>query len=177
MIRLIVAISLSGSILFTGLTFAMRTFEDAQPAPQEIIETLHLTDCDLPCWAGVTPGKTGQDEAIQRLTAIYPDLMVVNGSAKVYVYTHTYNIQIGMEKGVVNYVLIGVWDNTLRLGDLIALYGKPTCYASADPERPMYGFPHVSVAITPDEFEGYRMKETITGISIRNLMGDFVCLP
>src|SRR5579863_9750410 len=34
---------------------------------------LHLTKCDLPCWIGIVPGKTTQNEAVELLKRDYSD--------------------------------------------------------------------------------------------------------
>src|SRR5688572_24925895 len=37
-----------------------------QPLPERVA-MLHLTDCELPCWIGIVPGKTTVGEAVERV--------------------------------------------------------------------------------------------------------------
>ncbi len=44
-----------------------------QPAPEQVA-VLHLTDCELPCWIGIVPGKTTIVEARRRIKEVYGNL-------------------------------------------------------------------------------------------------------
>ena len=59
------------SAVFVLLIMTARAMGSAQPPP-EAIQALHLTDCQLPCWLGITPGKTTFDEVVQRVNASHP---------------------------------------------------------------------------------------------------------
>src|SRR5258707_6670431 len=44
-----------------------------QPLPPRLA-MLHLTDCELPCWIGITPGVTPVDQVKARIEAVYGDV-------------------------------------------------------------------------------------------------------
>src|SRR5579871_4074209 len=60
------------TVVFALLIVAAQAIGNAQPPPAAIQE-LHLTDCQLPCWLGITPGRTSFDEVVQRLKVAYPE--------------------------------------------------------------------------------------------------------
>src|SRR5579859_1219802 len=41
-----------------------------QPLPPRLA-MLHLTDCELPCWIGITPGVTPADQVKARIEEVY----------------------------------------------------------------------------------------------------------
>jgi hypothetical protein len=54
-------------------------FGRQQPLP-ESVAMLRLTDCELPCWIGIVPGKTTIGEARDRVLRTYPDLKFDNST-------------------------------------------------------------------------------------------------
>jgi hypothetical protein len=46
-------------------------FIGRQQPPPLYLALLHLTDCELPCWIGIVPGKTTVEEAQKRIIAVY----------------------------------------------------------------------------------------------------------
>ncbi|HLY25248.1 MAG TPA: hypothetical protein VKQ72_02840 [Aggregatilineales bacterium] len=65
-------IYLTGSviILLTASIGGVNAFEQAQPVSDRL-EMLHLTDCVVPCWIGIVPGKTRMNDALQRIKEVY----------------------------------------------------------------------------------------------------------
>lgn len=53
-------------VAITGAIFIGRQ----QPTPDNLA-LLHLTDCELPCWIGIVPGKTTLAEAEARIRQVY----------------------------------------------------------------------------------------------------------
>lgn len=58
------------TLIFTLTTLAALLIGRAQPTPPRVA-MLHLTDCELPCWIGIVPGKTTLFEAWSRLNQVY----------------------------------------------------------------------------------------------------------
>lgn len=53
------------------LANAMAVLIGRQQPESSILSQMHLTDCELPCWIGIIPGKTTLAEANKRLQAVY----------------------------------------------------------------------------------------------------------
>src|SRR5262249_49025344 len=49
---------------------AARLIGNRQPLPERVA-ILHLTDCELPCWIGIVPGKTTIGAAKERIRQVY----------------------------------------------------------------------------------------------------------
>lgn len=64
---------LSGAFLLLGIfVVAALLIGRAQPTPPRVA-MLHLTDCELPCWIGIMPGKTTIQEAQSIVKNTYGD--------------------------------------------------------------------------------------------------------
>lgn len=53
------------------ITLAALLIGRAQPIPARVA-LLHLTDCHLPCWIGIVPGRTKFDDALGKIKIAYP---------------------------------------------------------------------------------------------------------
>src|SRR5260370_16815481 len=62
-------------ILLTLVTGTTLLIARAQP-PSARVAMLHLDDCQLPCWIGITPGKTTVGEAKRRIQEVFGDKLV-----------------------------------------------------------------------------------------------------
>jgi hypothetical protein len=108
-----------------------------QPITKEIA-LLHLGDmCELPCWIGITPGKTSVGEARRLIAKIYNDaepiaLDPANGGVNVYspdgdILWIGLNGRAGSvpsDDMVVTHIFLGIY-NPVRLGDVIGVLGSP----------------------------------------------------
>ena len=121
--------------VFVLLILAARAMGSTQPPPQALKE-LHLTDCALPCWLGITPGKTTFDEAVQRVSAAYPTTV----DTSIYRDSVYADYQAGLSSGQVavfagkngivrEITLITSYVEGMTLGDLVNLYGSPDCFS------------------------------------------------
>src|SRR5438067_348965 len=70
--------------MFSGAIFVALGIGSRQPA-SNILAQLHLTDCALPCWLGIMPGKTSFDEAVQHVTAVYPSYDVTIQDTQIFI--------------------------------------------------------------------------------------------
>lgn len=60
------------AVIAAGIVLA-QSIGRQQPLPERVA-ILHLTDCKLPCWIGIVPGKTTVGEARRRIREVYADL-------------------------------------------------------------------------------------------------------
>jgi hypothetical protein len=120
--------------------------------PSDIVQQLHMHDCEAPCFMGVTVGKTSLGEAKQQILKIDPlpgykaeISMDLDTHAKSISYRlvgqdlsdiyDTHGIYISFAQGKVDAVRIGSRTNfsrrtnrpRLRLGNILSHYGTPTC--------------------------------------------------
>lgn len=108
----------------------------SQPAR---VQRLHLADCLLPCWNGIRPGVSSASAAKDRINAALPDFESLSsaGSSKFLIWTeyadidrvvHVVNVTI--QNSLVATIGIGT-DHTSSemptLGEVLAVYGAPTC--------------------------------------------------
>jgi len=124
------------SIALVMFIFAARFIGSTQPLP-EAVQALHLTDCALPCWLGITPGETTFDEAVQRITASHPAISDIEaaestaggwyqvGSATVPI------IVVADNHGIIAQIMLITTDvKDLTVGDVVNYFGMPTCVDS-----------------------------------------------
>jgi hypothetical protein len=122
-------------LLTTGIALA-RSVGHRQPIP-EGIALLHLTDCELPCWADTILGKTPQETSRIRIVEAFssfdvhapsnnPSLVVI---CEKNVSPDTCGIVVltVASKGATQVIYIGVSRSGPRLGDIINFYGTPSC--------------------------------------------------
>ncbi len=110
--------------------------------------------CSLPCWHGITPGKTSIEEALSIVRALpgvhHDDIKVIkspSGDIKEIIfnrwgipqdwwylpvkYTSLHN-EITAEKGVVTFILLHLTiTDTLTLGEVVERYGPPEYYGAS----------------------------------------------
>ncbi len=137
--------SLIGMFVFTLLIFTAQRIGEAQPLP-EALRDLHLTDCTLPCWNGITLGTMQMGVAFQRLTAQY-------GAAKQTFFADGAVINVpyatgsssGMlefyvdPRGVVRQVRMYFDEpKVLTLGEIAGLLGMPTATFGIQPSTISY---------------------------------------
>lgn len=136
--RLILVLTLNVSLAL--LIHVAQLFGASQP-PSEIVQALRLNECALPCWAGIMPGITPMEDVQTRVisTGAHGSIrvtgsvspagrlvgdyrLIVNGEAG------TVFISVAFSDGRVNQVVIMAGEVTL--GDLILMYGTPSCLSS-----------------------------------------------
>lgn len=116
-----------------------------------LIRQLHLSECVLPCWIGIVPGATTTGEAMRRFKETFaptsdpqPYASAVTSSIWVEMslpapeQTDTILVQLEFVEGVTNRILIqgrlyGVLDTMPRVGDVVRLFGSPSC---VNPQSP-----------------------------------------
>ncbi|MEO8608238.1 MAG: hypothetical protein ABI690_10170 [Chloroflexota bacterium] len=121
-----------------------------QPPPA-LIRQLHLTDCAMPCWIGITPGTT-QAESVNRF--VMDTFKSTNSPLSSAVPNYQWftivpltqpaqrgqgmPVQFGVNEGTVTEILIPAFFSTMKnpgaampsLGDMVNLLGVPTCVGS-----------------------------------------------
>jgi hypothetical protein len=135
--------------LFTLCLMAFMLIGRTQPPPT-LIRQLHLTDCAMPCWIGITPGAT-QAEAVNRyvMDTFNSTNSQLSSSVPAYEWFtivpltqparrgEGMPIQFGVNQGIVGEILIPAFfgsstpDVTMpALGDMVNLLGTPDCVGS-----------------------------------------------
>ena len=133
------------SVLLGGCVLLAILIGYRQPSPA-LIQRLHLTDCDPPCWIGILPGQTRDTDAYQRLGEVFgapAGSAVVAGDPVIrLVYlpsiyaenpSNMLPVQLLVDRGMVDGISIPALNsvNSLdvmpALGDMVNLLGKPTC--------------------------------------------------
>jgi hypothetical protein len=145
--RLVSVLVILNLLFVTGILFA-RLIGQTQPLSNSIAR-LHLTDCVLPCWAGIVLGETKVDTGIEQLRKAF----------SLHDYNHSYTIErslsdsssyheirlqrtddnvhfydvlvIGLivEHDIVEWIRLGTGYEPPELGELVHLYGAPYCSA------------------------------------------------
>jgi hypothetical protein len=132
--RLLLRFAAATLVGFALLIYTVRALGSSQPPPA-VLSRLHLTECVLPCWMGITPGATAMRDAAQRLSTINLGgpmseandgrsmwgTFEVNGSL-VYV-----QIQATDDALVRQITLISALVDGVRFGDVVSDLGVPTC--------------------------------------------------
>lgn len=144
-------------------------------APSDRVAMLHLEECQLPCWIGITPGKTTVGEAKQRLQAVFGNSLVFTLDDARQHWTDVlitlpdsdrhFNVSVGdgqprnniMESAVVTAIAIypnGTMPGSERtsFGDLYGLLGSPAYdlvgYQNAPcPPKLIYDTSHVEMEL------------------------------
>ncbi len=123
--------------LFALLIVTIEAISGAYPPPA--LAALHLTDCQLPCWLGITPGQTTLDQAVYRIQTAYPQATLnVNRSAASFVVRgNSTRLAINVfadSRAVVSDLLLYTYDfDGLALGDVVSLLKKPFHLFGAPP--------------------------------------------
>jgi hypothetical protein len=136
--RLALVLTLNVSLVL--LIHVAQLIGASQP-PSEIVRALRLNECTLPCWAGIVPGVTPMEDVQRRVISTGARGSIrVTGSVSpegrlVGDYRMSINDQMGtafisvaFSRGRVNQVVIMAGEVTL--GDLILIYGTPSCLSS-----------------------------------------------
>ncbi len=106
--------------------------------PSDAVQWLHLTDCTIPCWNSITPRASSRGQVEDRMNTTFPDfqqfpspnLPFLDWTLRDTARHGSTTIEFGLDDGVVSSVVIGtnfVSDQMPRLGDVLSLFGAPTC--------------------------------------------------
>ncbi len=158
MCRLIAFVFILTSLLTLGLGASLAIGHAQPPRPE--VALLHLGDyCALPCWIGITPGKTTFGEGIQRIKEVYGNLSAYSldcdsqlDSCALYGKSKEFRLDIDMmtnsgtrnDQALIDYVRLAELDAlTLRYllsaGDLASKLGGPQLIAFDSHDGSNYG--------------------------------------
>ncbi len=159
------------TIIFALLIVAARLIGNAQPPPAAL-RALHLTDCQLPCWLGITPGETTFAEAVQRLNVAYPkpipgiDTLKVSSNldtdssgASVIVYADKTQMVSTID-------LVTGEDDQIKLGDIAFVLGTPTITCHSTLPILVYAYDGTAVFIFGLGTGGERLQQHLFRIVI-----------
>ncbi len=172
LIALILLRLLTLSLAFAILIAAARGIGSRQPA-SDILGQLHLTDCALPCWLGIMPGKTSSDEAAQRITAVYPPYDVTIQDTQIfvsYLLGSSYGAaSVQLTNGTVTSLLLVTSDvRQLAIGDVAALFGTPDCIPGLSPVILIYNFPRSYVVLVANGGSAARWRQSLNSLEIHS---------
>ena len=127
------------------LVVGARLMGSAQPAPQRLAQ-LHLTDCALPCWSGITPGETSYAEAAERVRAVYPPPDVTIQETQIFVAYLIHSAygaaSLQISDGIVSSIYLLTSDvDGVEMGDAANLFKAPDCIPGLAPAVLIYNFP------------------------------------
>lgn len=166
------------SLAFSAAILTFRAIGQGQP-PAEVLKHLHLTECRLPCWSGIVPGETRYNDA-RRLTFVVGSSPFVsdpetvsaffNDLPQAFVYIYT-------QGGVVSEItIITTYVDDLRLGDVLAYFGDPSCpLPTSDRSSITYLSSNAKALIWANLDSNRYLHRTINTINIRLTTPD--CLP
>ncbi|MEP7290652.1 MAG: hypothetical protein ABI835_02665 [Chloroflexota bacterium] len=164
-----VAVIFFGVFSFILLIFAVRWVGSLQPPPAAL-EQLHLTDCTLPCWLGITPGITRFDEAAQSITATYPDATTLRNSVILADFSPDASyarVSLQAQDGIISWVLLTLDDsNHLAIGDLVALFGSPSCPPPLSNQMIIYTAPQSFASVMASRSIRERWHKPLISIDI-----------
>ncbi|HVU12827.1 MAG TPA: hypothetical protein VHD90_16225 [Phototrophicaceae bacterium] len=174
LIRILAALGLRAvglTAVFTLLIGAARLIGTTEPPPAALT-ALHLDECQLPCWLGITPDKTTLDDAVQRVSRSHPDASAISqlgntvgasyrvGGAKVNV------VIFANDKGIVyQLTLIASESAGLTMGDLVSYFGVPQC-VSAHPSGLMYSSADAYASVIANSSGDEKWRQAVTNINI-----------
>ncbi len=127
------------------LIVSARLIGAMQPAPLRLAQ-LHLTDCVLPCWLGITPGETSYTEAAARVRAVYPPPDVTIQETQIFVAYLIHSAygaaSIQISNGIVSSIYLLTSDvDGVEMGDAANLFKAPDCVPGLAPAVLIYNFP------------------------------------
>lgn len=132
-------------VAFALLILAAQGIGRAQPPPERLAG-LHLTECALPCWNGITLGTTMMGEAFRRITdeygqasqTFFADEAVINARYQTTAIDGFLETYVDA-RGVVQTVrLVFREDAGLRLGDVVNLIGAPAEVVGTPPDTVVF---------------------------------------
>jgi hypothetical protein len=159
------------SALCASLIFAAQGLGSAQPPPAGLVQ-LHLTDCTLPCWAGIVPGQTTFDEGVQRVKTVYPQALITFEYSQVAfgLRANTPFGQIslvGSDDGIIRDISLRMFTlDGVALGDVVNLLGEPSKPVGANPLAAFYQCENALAIVSVGDVQG-GWREALGIISIR----------
>jgi hypothetical protein len=158
----LLALSLISIFSFILLIFGAQSVGKAQLAP-EGISALHLTDCALPCWNGITLGKTQLGDAFRRIETEYGKASQTFFSDEALINTHyETNISTGTLElyldggGVVREVRLYFTDiEGVTLGDVASLFGTPSRRFGVPPNIVTFHCESASMIVSSSGTQGW----------------------
>ena len=155
------------TVAFTGLIFAARELGNHQP-PSAALAQLHLTDCALPCWLGITPGQTTLIEAVRRVTAAYPQTSpsIIDGRIANAETSFGQIILMADRVGIVHRISLPTFNlKGVSLADAVSLLGTPTWMVGVHPAAVFYGCVTFQAVVSGGSVDGgWRQRLVIIDI-------------
>jgi hypothetical protein len=172
----LLGVSVLSILSFALLIFGAQALGQSQPPPVAL-RGLHLTDCALPCWNGITVGQTQRRFAYRQLVSQYEDVTqrFFADQAMIYILheQEMSRTEIEMyidESGRVQQVTLYIADGSgLLLGDIMNLYGEPSEIEGVPPLILAYQCASGHVVVATDTHSGTGWQTPVGMISISQL--------
>ncbi len=129
------------TLAFVTLIYGVRTLGGRLP-PTAALETLHLTECALPCWLGIIPGQTRLTDAIDRVSVAYPQSkpLITNGRIANADTSFGQIILMADSTGIVHRISLPTFNlKGVTLADAVGLLGTPLWVVGSHPVAAYYG--------------------------------------
>ncbi len=172
----LLTLSFLGIVGFALLIFAARVLGDALPLPKALT-VLHLTDCTLPCWDGITLGETQMGDAFQRISAQYQratQTTISDGSVLEARYatdgvSGTFQL-FADSNGTAKTVRIHLNSSpAVTVGDIVTLFGEPNVTYGNPPITLTYQCESFAIYVASDNYVVSGWKQPIVMISISHV--------
>ena len=129
------------TVVFAALIYGARWLGNVQP-PKAALAQLHLTDCTLPCWLGITPGQTQFAEAVERVSAVYPQSQPAITDGRIANAETPFGqiILMADRAGIVHRISLPTFNlKGVSLADAVGLLGTPLWVVGTHPSTAYYG--------------------------------------
>jgi hypothetical protein len=129
------------TITFVALMYGAQALGSRLP-PRAALAQLHLTDCVLPCWLGITPGQTRFTDAVERISAVYPQNKpsITDGRIANTETPFGQIILVADRAGIVHRISLPTFNlKGVSLADAVSLLGTPLWVVGSHPVAVYYG--------------------------------------
>lgn len=122
-----------------------------QPISSQLT-TLHLTDCELPCWIGIVPGETTIEAARERIKALFGQAAFLHTEVRatsspldmptwrIAASSSPILVRLGARDGkTVDTIGFSFYDGQITVADLHGLLGAPSRMVRWHQNFPYYG--------------------------------------
>ncbi len=170
MLRLLALRLIALPLAFVLLIIGARTIGGALPMPERLAQ-LHLNDCALPCWLGITPGETNYADAVAQIKATYPQMDVSVQATQIfveYLIHSSYGAAvISITDGMVSSITLLTWDvDGLVVGDIANRFGAADCIPGQT--ILIYNFPRGYAVLVAGDDQKALWNQPLRGIEIHS---------
>ncbi|MEO8394674.1 MAG: hypothetical protein ABI700_16895 [Chloroflexota bacterium] len=155
------------TLVFAALIYGAQTLGSRQP-PSAALAQLHLTECALPCWLGIIPGQTQFSDAVDRVSAAYPQSKssITDGRIANTETSFGQIILMADSSGIVHRISLPTFNlKGVTLADAVGVLGRPLWVVGKHPVAAYYGCNTFMAVISGTSVDtGWRQRVVIIDI-------------